>query len=141
MNKLRTVSRYFINALLAVVLLSQAAKAQSFGGIGFNTDCGTWKAKPIYYTEWQSVDTLKKEPIKDTVRSWVYDKENLMVSNQSLAIYCQCGCGYDTKWQQYRVCQITGIRQVRYKVQPYEYIPKPKSDYERAVDSLSKNNR
>lgn len=122
--------------LIAAILSSVFSMNAQFSFNFDEYDCGTWKAKPIYYTEWQSVDTLKKKPIKDTVRNWVYDDEKMMVTNQVLTIYCPCGCGYDTKWQQYRVCQITGIRQVRYKVQSYEYIPKPKSEYKKAIDSL-----
>ena len=101
-----------------------------------NNDCGTWKALPTYYTNWESVDTLKKEAIKDTVRNWVYDAEKLMLNNLTYAMYCPCGCGYDKKYSQYRVCSITGIRQIRYKVHPYEYKPKPKSEYQQVVDIL-----
>lgn len=133
--------RIYSSAVLAAMLLLSvvSTKAQSFS-FGFDNDCGTWEAKPTYYTDWQNVDTLKNKPIKDTVRNWIYDAEKMVVSNMTTLAYCPCGCGYDTKWQQYRVCQITGIRQLRYKIQSYEYKPKPKSDYQRAVDSLSKNN-
>lgn len=141
MNKLRTFSRYFINAVLAVVFFCQGAKSQSFDfGMNIN-DCGTWEAQPDYYTEWKSVDTLVKKPIKDTVRSWVYDTEKMQVSNMTTLEWAPCGNGRPTTWEQYRVCQITGIRQVRYRIRSYKYIPKPKGDYEKAVDSMSKNNR
>jgi hypothetical protein len=126
--------------MLAVVL---SAKSQTFQGLGLslNNNCGTWKALPIYYTNWESMDTLKKKNIKDTIRKWVYDEERLQFSNTTTLEYNPCGSGKPIIWEQYRVCQITGIRQRRYKIQPYEYIPKTKSDYERTVDSLSKNNR
>lgn len=141
MLKLRTVSRYFINALLAVVLFSQSAKSQSFDfGQNIN-DCGTWEAQPDYYSEWESVDTLVKKPIKDTVRSWVYDTEKMQVSNMTTLEWAPCGNGRPTIWKQYRVCQTTGIRQVRYRIRSYKYIAKTKSDYQRVIDSLPKNNR
>ena len=134
--KLLTSAVLVANLLLAVV----STQAQSFN-LGFNNDCGTWESKPAYYTNWQSINTLKIKKIKDTVRNWVYDEEKMIVSNMVNAMYCPCGCGYDIRWQQYRFCQITGIRQIRYKVQNYEYKPKPKSNYQQAIDSLSQNNR
>lgn len=140
MKKLNYFRQATITAILmlAVVL---TAKSQSFEGFGFRSDCGTWKAKPIYYTNWESVDTLKNKPIKDTIRKWVYDEERLQFSNMTTLEYNPCGSGKPITWEQYRVCQITGIRQRRYKIQPYEYIPKPKTDYQIVIDSLSKNNR
>lgn len=141
MKKLRLHSSAVLAAmlLLAVVLFSQDAKSQTFD-FGFS-DCGTWKAKPDYYTEWEGVDTLIKKSIKDTIRKWVYDSENMQVSNTTTLEYAPCGNFRPSTWEQYRVCQITGIRQVRYRVRSYEYTPKPKSEYQKVVDSLPKNNR
>lgn len=125
--------------MLVAVLFSQTAKSQIFEGLGIINDCGTWKASPIVFTDWQSVDTLKKKPIKDTIRKWIYDAEKMQYSTITTLEYSPCGNGRPTIWEQYRVCQITGIRQMRRKIQSYIYIEKPKSEYQSAIDSLSQN--
>ena len=125
------------NLMLAVVLFSQDAKGQTFD-FGYKNDCGTWEANSDYYTNWKPVDTLFYKPIKDTVRKWIYDEERMQVSNMTTLEYAPCGNGRPTTWEQYRACQITGIRQVRYKVRSYKYIPKQKSEYQKLVDSLPK---
>ncbi len=104
-----------------------------------SSNCGTWVKDSLYYTDWLTADTLVKKPITDTVRRWIYnDYEFVFRTNSSnlLLSYCPCGCGYDDRWMQQRVCAVTGIRQYRYRIQTFKYIPKPKSDYEKAVDSL-----
>lgn len=136
--------------LLAIPMLSavfcQNAKSQitfqSQSGLGFNlNDCGTWEPQPDYYTEWESVDTLKKSQIKDTIRKWVYSPEKMQVSNMQTLEYAPCGNGRPTTWAQERICELTGIRQTRYRVRTYKYIPKPKTEYQKVVDSLSRNSR
>lgn len=109
---------------------------------GFDlNNCGTWEPQPDYYTDWESVDTLKKIPIKDTIRKWVYSPEKMQVSNIQTLEYAPCGNGRATTWQQERICELTGIRQKRYRVRTYKYIPKPKTEYQKVVDSLSHNSR
>ena len=136
--------------LLAIPMLSavccQNAKCQitfqSQSGLGFNlNDCGTWEPQPDYYTEWESVDTLKKVPIKDTIRKWVYSPEKMQISNSVTLEYAPCGNGRPTTWEQQRICELTGIRQKRYRVRTYKYIPKPKTEFQKVVDSLSRNSR
>jgi hypothetical protein len=109
-------------------------------GFDFN-DCGTWEPQPDYYTDWESVDTLKKIPIKDTIRRWVYSPEKMQISNMVTLEYAPCGNGRPTTWEQQRICELTGIRQKRYRVRTYKYIPKPKTEYQKVVDSLSRNSR
>lgn len=136
--------------LLAILLLSAVfcpvVKSQVTFSNGANTlfdlnDCGTWEPQPDYYTDWESVDTLKKIPIKDTIRKWVYSPEKMQISNMVTLEYAPCGNGRPTTWEQQRICELTGIRQKRYRVRAYKYIPKPKTEFQKVVDSLSRNSR
>ena len=128
-------------AILATLLLCAVfCQAQTIQGIFQISDCGTVK-DTIVYSEWQSVDTLIKRPIKDTVRNWVYnEKDEPFESNSyNYLVYCPCGCLWDKNWFQYRVCKLTGIRQRRIKTQSFTRIlppPKPKTEYEKTIDSL-----
>ena len=140
MKKYSSANLSLIIATLSIVLFIPSARAQEFihHELELLQDpCGTWKADSMYYTGWHDVDTLKNKPIRDTIRNWVYDEERRMYEKYRSWADCPCGCGFDRHWQQYRICQKTGIRQVRYKVQSYEYIPKPKNKYEKTIDSLS----
>lgn len=101
-------------------------------------DCGTWQKKPIYYTEWETEDSLKTG-IKNSKRDWVYSDYKYVSNLITTLEYCPCGCGKSEKWTQERVCRITGILQIRYKIQGYQYIPNPKNYYDKVVDSLKAN--
>lgn len=126
--------RLFSRNLLSILLLTiTSTHAQSI--TKEINDCGIKEILPIHYTEWKSIDTLKNIPTKDTLRSWVYDEERLVIDTYTYAAYCPC-CAHEVKFQQYRICQLTGIRQLRYKVQRYHYKPKPKTDYQKTVDSF-----
>lgn len=113
----------------------QGLTVGSSGILNGGSDCGTWEKKPIYYTEWEAIDTIVK-PVKTEDRNWVYDQEKMTGSNMTLAIYAPCGLGTPAQWIQRRVCSITGIIQERRKVQEYYYVPKEKSEYQKTIDSL-----
>lgn len=130
---MRNKIKYFFVAIL--ILSINPATAQYFT-FDSDVECGTWVANPTYYTDWQSIDTLLSKPIKDTARNWVYNEEKMVISSIATLQFCPCGCGDDTRWEQYRVCKITGIRQVRFKIQSYDYKPKPKTEYKMAIDSI-----
>lgn len=70
-------------------------------------DCGEWVQNPDIFSEWKTVDTLLKTKVNTLDRNWLYDEET-MVQNS-------CGCNPEKIYQQYRVCEITGIRQIRYR--------------------------
>lgn len=128
-------------ALLALLLLAifqlQAQRSDLFINVS-ESDCGHWAPKDIVYSEWIPVDTLKSNPVKDTIRDWLYDEEHLVGSNNiSLAVYCPCGCGHPKMYIRRRVCLITGIVEVRYKTQFYEYVPKPKNEYQKTIENLN----
>ncbi len=108
----------------------------------FYSNCGTWKDKDTY-GEWYGIDTISKKPISDTLRNWVYNPvdEALNQNVYSNLVYCPCGCYSDDYWYQYRVCTLTGIKQRRLKTRSWTYTPlppKPKTEYEKAIDSLNK---
>jgi len=104
------------------------------GQIG-SDNCGTWKAKDPVYSEWTTTDTLGKHPIT-TKRNWIEDAWVHQWDNMTTLEYAPCGKGTPDRFTKKRVCKLTGIRQVMTKTIYYEYIPKLKSEYEAAVDSL-----
>lgn len=127
-----------VKFLLLFILITQCIKSQSFIQ-ELSSDCGTWQPQPAYYTEWKTIDTILKSPIKNNIRSWVNSDEKLLVSNMTTMEYAPCGNGRPTRYIQYRICKITGIQQTRTKIIEYKYIPKPKTEYEKTVDSLKEN--
>jgi hypothetical protein len=102
--------------------------------------CGTWVPLPEQIVEWATVDTLGKKKITDTVKRWVYDKEFIQPETAwAEALYQPCGSGTPTIYLQYRICALTGIRQVRKRIFPYQYIEPVPSEYERIIDSLTQD--
>lgn len=88
------------------------------------------------YTDWKTVDTLGKFQASEK-RDWILDKERmLMGSGWQTLEYKPCGKQQSTTWEQYRICKITGIRQVRNRSQGYKYIPPPRTEYDSFVDSI-----
>lgn len=135
MKQLLTSAGFAAMLLLCAVF----CQAQSFQSL-LNQNCGTWK-DTVTYSDWVNIDTLSKQPIKDTLREWVYDEydEPLESNSYNYAVYCPCGCMWDSNWWQYRVCKLTGIKQRRLKTQSWTMIPpppKPKTEYEKTIDSL-----
>jgi len=138
-SKSSLIQRHAI--ILAMLLLCAVySKAQlSFGG-SLVRDCGTWKTDTSY-SDWATIDTIGKRKISTTDRSWVYNnkEEPLQSNNQTTLVYCPCGCPYTTRYWQYRICKVTGIRQRRLK-ENYTHLipppPPPKTEYEKVVDSL-----
>ncbi len=100
------------------------------------SECGTWIEDSTYLTSWEVIDTINFNPESDP--AWIMSEWEVEYSEMTL-LYCPCGCGYDTKRYMYRINK-KGIRQIRYEIATYKYIPKPKSDYERLLDSLLKTN-
>ncbi len=123
--------------LIFFLLLISFSKANAQIAIA-HPDCGTWEPKPIYYTEWETIDTIKGGNPESKWRKWAYSGEERFSNFINRQLFNPCGSGDDIKWIQFRICRITGIRQHRYKVQSYKYIPKPKSEYELVIDSLIK---
>lgn len=122
------------------MMITGAAIAQS-GSLLWRYDkqrenCGTWKLDSSYYGEWSTVDTISNAPVKTKKRDWVYDMETEITSSQVDLVYYPCGRNPDYTTRQFRICKITGIRQQRYGVVKYKYIPPPKSEFQRALDSL-----
>lgn len=110
-NKTTTKTSLIIISILFIIRLN----AQS---------CGTWIDKPVYYTEWETIEPLFGIKTKRTIRIWIYSKEQMTVSMWPNDFYSwQCGKGYPIKWVQYRICRINGIFQRRYKIQESYYIP------------------
>lgn len=99
-------------------------------------DCGTWEAMPEEFTDWISIDTIST--VIDTARNWVDDQEDLVVSNMVTLEYAPCGKGTPTQYRQRRICAINGIIQERFRIIRYRYIPKPKSDFEKIIESFKK---
>ncbi len=99
-------------------------------------DCGTWKALPEKLTRWIAIDTVSM--VIDTARNWVHDQEELMVSNMVTLEYAPCGKGTPTRYRQQRICAINGIIQERFRIIRYKYIPKPKSEFEKVIESFKK---
>jgi len=96
-------------------------------------DCGHWEADSNYTTEWIVKDTInfcdKCDP------EWTYSEWKNETSNMTLTVYCPCGCGHDTIKTQRRIND-RGIIQIRYDVTTYKYYPKPKTDYQRKLESI-----
>lgn len=123
--------RYVFYILLACVY---SVAAQDFGNLNYNHDCGSWEKDSTYITEWQTKDTLNYNKCGDTI--WIYDEWKRELSPAVLAVYCPCGCRWDDKEYQDRVCGL-GIIQRRWKITTYKYIPKPESNYDRRVRELN----
>jgi len=106
----------------------------SYGqGFEFNNDCGVWEKDTTITTEWNTIDTLNYNVRGDTCwvsSGWEYD-----MKSSTYLVYCPCGCGRGTKRFQKRVCGL-GIIQQRWEITSYKYIPKPKSEFDKRVDSI-----
>lgn len=123
--------------LIAVCFTASAQKYQPNIILPTNMQrCGTWEEQPSVLSDWITVDTLGNHHINSIVRQWVYDEERMVTSNITLANYCPCGCGYPIVYKQYRVCALTGIRQLRTRIINYKYIPPAKTEYQSVLDSL-----
>jgi hypothetical protein len=138
---------FFAQSAATSTTIAQEASRQATSTIGSITPrqslwfseaqrCGTWKAGKDYFTEWETVDTLKGGVAESHLRHWVEDAQQLFRPNIELAIYAPCGTGSPTVYIQNRVCSITGIRQTRQHVYTQEYTPAPKTEYEKTIDSL-----
>ncbi len=93
-----------------------------------------WKVKSVYFTAWENTDTIAFNPKGDTIWTETELKYEHSESEDYL-LYCPCGCGYDSYRSQKRINGI-GIIQKRKEVTTYEYIPKPKTDFDHKIDSL-----
>ena len=132
-----TVVIIFVLTLTATTAVGQVFKVTSI----YSSDCGTWKAKFIRYTEWVPLDSISKSS-SDTAMGWVYsDWKHSNLELLTHAVYCPCGCGDDIVYTQHRVSRKTGLVQSRKKIQSFEYIPKEKTEFERVCDSVSNANK
>jgi hypothetical protein len=127
-----------LTALIVICILwlsfsySQDILEQYFDSI---SDCGYWEVDSISTTNWVTEDTIN---YCDTCNDkWTYSKWKVINSNVVYLVYCPCGCGYPTEKYQYRINE-RGIRQKRYEITTYKYIPKPKTDYEQKLESIRK---
>lgn len=118
----------FITACISV-------KAQDMT-IGPDSECGEWKQLPAKYTEWVSIDTIKKKPVKAISRDWVYEKEKYVTKPTMTLAYFPCGNPENQVYTQRRVCKLTGIIQERSRIIGYDYIEPDKTEYQQAIDSL-----
>ena len=109
---------------------------RTLGSYSPRIECGTWEAMPEEFTDWIAIDTVSI--VMDTARSWVDDQEKLMVSSMDTADYAPCGKGTPTRYRQQRICAINGIIQERFRIIRYKYIPKPKSEFEKVIESFKK---
>ena len=100
-------------------------------------DCGTWKIDSSYYIGWYNIDTINSN--SDT--TWIYSEWKTEYKNYTLTVYCPCGCGWNFKKYQRRVCGYSGIIQQRWQISVYKYIPKPKTEYEKLIDKLKNKNK
>jgi hypothetical protein len=123
------ITRLCLCALLAGVY------SFSFGQT-FNpfTDCGTWAQSKEYITNWVSIDTINYCEKCDTV--WTYTAWGYKYEPIVTLAYRPCGDGKPSRKYQNRVNN-KGIIQQRWHIIEYEYIPKPKTEYEMKLDSLN----
>lgn len=130
-----------ITLVLAFAILAGHTQPLGYypGNISFSPlKCGTWQEQPAVTTDWETVDTLGDKHITSTQRHWIYNAEEQVSSNTwTDAMYAPCGRGGATIYEQYRICSLTGIRQVKKRTISYKYIPPVPTDYERVVDSLT----
>jgi len=110
-----------------------------FGMGQFNEQyrCGTWEKQEPEYTDWKTVDTVGNKPINTPKRNWVESGWEDISPQWMTLEYTPCGKNVPDKYRMYRVCSITGIRQSKDKTINYKYIPRPMSEYEKVVDSLT----
>lgn len=116
--------------LLAFCVLVINAKAQSVFG---SEDCPIMIEGEPQYSEWVTIDNKTATISKP---EWVYDKERLVVSFTTPAVYCPCGCWWPNVYTQKRIDKKTGVIQERTKTVAYISKPTPKSEYQKAVDSF-----
>jgi len=126
-----------IALLLLVAIASRGQQTILFPSMEHHP-CGTWERQPEDTTAWLTVDTLGKKENFSPERHWIYDTWNERpFSGWTDAVYRPCGWGDPYIMQQYRVCSITGIRQIRERFTAYKYIEAPITEYERVRDSLN----
>jgi hypothetical protein len=103
----------------------------------FQSDCGYWVEDSLIYSEWKTTKIILQNNgiIKN---DWVYDEIRSIETNGTLSVYYPCGCGHEKVMYQDRVCKNTGVLQRRDVIQKYKYIPKPKNNFQKTLDSLSK---
>lgn len=135
----------FLLALVMIVCSSFGQSLRFADSLFGIIECGTWVADSMRYTEWETVDTISVEAEKRNLRltkteqrDWIYGREIMDSRNWTYADWSPCGRGDTKMWRQYRLCRITGIRQVRTRYQTYHYVPPPISDYQKAEDSLKR---
>lgn len=100
------------------------------------SDCGTWVKDTVYVSNWVPLDTLGI--VLDEKREWVYDEEKFVSSPSVHAVYAPCGQGNPDAYEMYRICAITGIKELRVRTITYKYIPKPKTDYQKIIQKFKK---
>lgn len=116
--------------VMIIGIWTLSSKAQSSYTL---SDCGKWVKDKVTITSWETLDTLnyKSFESKDYINSlWKEDP-----SKEVYAVYCPCGCGWETKRIQYRANR-QGIRQVRYEITSYKYIPKPLTKYDSIINFI-----
>jgi hypothetical protein len=104
-------------------------------GASEEPECGTWEKDEPQYLEWKDAGKIGNRPDSGQ-RDWVESEPKAREVNYMPAVYYPCGNPQAIIYDQYRVCCITGIQQHRTIIEGYKYIPKPKSEYQKAVEAL-----
>lgn len=99
----------------------------------------SWVLKSTHYTQWETIDTISKKPIKDNKRDWyAYRIDDDVDTSSSLPLINYSPFTKNKKatrkFEEFRICKITGIRQHKYLVQEFELVAKKR--YEVIIDSL-----
>lgn len=125
--------------IFLLFLLCAVARGQNWQ-FPNNNNCGTWEQLAPDTTDFMSVDTLGSQPIEKK-RHWVYDEIKLKQTAITTLEYNPCGSGKPTIYYQYRICSITGIKQIRYITIRYKYTPEPKTEYEKVLQDFIEKNK
>jgi len=129
-----------MKAIFLLLLFCAALSATAQSAIWGNSEpqpCGTWQAQPEEITDWHTVDTLGKKQAFPPERHWLAGTwKDAPLRGFLNAIWAPCGRGEPNILEQYRICSLTGIRQMRQRITAYKYIPAPLNEYERVRDSF-----
>lgn len=134
-----------ITKVLALLLLSCAARAQTGIFMGPTSSCNFWARNPDSITEWITVDTLGAAPGEWTAPDWVYRKEEFIQPLGYLMGFITIlpnYNNYDPKpatdvYITWRVDRNSSIRQTRKRIVDWHWVACPQAEYDRICDSLA----
>ena len=116
--------------LFLIIFTPALSIAQDFNFLGLG-DCGHWETSSVQMTDWQLEDTIPFNSWGDT--TWIESEWRYINTNIIHPVYRPCKLDIE-KYQE----RISGrrIRQIRYEITSYKYIPKPETEYQKKLREI-----